>query len=540
MSMSMERREEFWDTCVVLLFVGTSLIHLVTAPMNLGASDEGLFLYEAKRILDGAVFYRDIFDIITPGGHWLMAIAFRILGPSIETARLVAALIAGLTAAAIYRTCRALSVPRALGAAAGVAHLALFQPAWPYTSPHWISTLLAIVILSRLLRQSGRPAFRVFWLGVLCGAMVIVQQQRGSVTSASVAALLTVDALLQSREAGTGPTRVLLKRLAWLGGGLLTVCVPATAIMVGSAGFGPVYEALIVHPVTRYANHLHSAWGAVNILTHEFAGYTVPVLLRWLPALIAIDLIRFTIRAKIQGVDLHARRLVLLSGYSIGQILSIWYFPDFIHIAFIGPMFAILSAEVLDAFVAAFFRDQGRRTRFTAMIAACVLAVGLWRVLAVRSLWEKNYPIVYESNFGTVHLANADLVPVIEKIRGLVETSPNREIFVYPAFPSLYLLIGGVNPTPYQLLAPGYSSVRHIEKAVRILAEREVRHVVLLTGFLTDTDPVKPYIDEHYERIPDSAVKKDSGLTLYQRRVGRSDSFSRLRSSRTPADPLQR
>ena len=44
----------------------------------------------------------------------------------------------------------------------------------------------------------------------------------------------------------------------------------------------------------------------------------------------------------------EVRALALLIVFSLASILSIEYFPDFIHIAFIAPVFFVAAAENLD------------------------------------------------------------------------------------------------------------------------------------------------------------------------------------------------
>jgi len=64
------------DVVVALVLFAGTLAYLSTLPRILGPSDEGLYLYNAKRVLDGDVLYRDIYDIITPASHYLMALAY--------------------------------------------------------------------------------------------------------------------------------------------------------------------------------------------------------------------------------------------------------------------------------------------------------------------------------------------------------------------------------------------------------------------------------------------------------------------------------
>src|SRR5262249_11492684 len=112
----------------VALFAGT-FAYLWAMPRILGPSDEGLYLYNTKRVLGGVVLHLYVYDIITPGSHYVMALAFRLFGTSIATARAVIGVVHGIAVVVAYATCRTLGVRRAIAVAAALGYLALSQPA---------------------------------------------------------------------------------------------------------------------------------------------------------------------------------------------------------------------------------------------------------------------------------------------------------------------------------------------------------------------------------------------------------------------------
>src|SRR5512139_560067 len=75
--------------CVVL-FVA-SVAYLVNRPHNLQMADEAYYLGIAKRVSEGEVLYRDVFDFLPPLFHWFLAAVFRLFGVTIEAARSVMA-----------------------------------------------------------------------------------------------------------------------------------------------------------------------------------------------------------------------------------------------------------------------------------------------------------------------------------------------------------------------------------------------------------------------------------------------------------------
>ena len=102
------------DAALALLIFAGTVLYLSWLPRNLTAADESIHLYEAKRILDGEVLYRDVFEMITPGFMYLMALLFRLFGTDFATARIAQAVLHGIAAVALYYACRKLDIRRGL------------------------------------------------------------------------------------------------------------------------------------------------------------------------------------------------------------------------------------------------------------------------------------------------------------------------------------------------------------------------------------------------------------------------------------------
>src|SRR5262245_59948233 len=107
-------RYERRDAAIVALILIATVSYIALLPHNLGPADESVHLYDAKRLLHGAVMYRDVFNDITPGWMYLMALLFWLCGTSVAVARNAMAVIHGLTAALTHATSRALGVRRGL------------------------------------------------------------------------------------------------------------------------------------------------------------------------------------------------------------------------------------------------------------------------------------------------------------------------------------------------------------------------------------------------------------------------------------------
>ena len=115
--------------------------------------------------------------------------------------------------------------------------------------------------------------------------------------------------------------------------------------VIASAGFANVWRALVVHPLLNYGGTTHCAWGHVNVMTVLQGSFTFPRLLKYLPVVVVPTVVRLIVGPR----NAEKRRLGLLVVSLASAVASIAYFPDFIHIAFIAPLFLVAASENLEA-----------------------------------------------------------------------------------------------------------------------------------------------------------------------------------------------
>jgi hypothetical protein len=471
-----------------LLIVGTAL-HCWFLPRAIGTSDEGLFLYEAKRVAEGAVLYRDVFELVTPLSTFLMAALFRAFRADIATARGADALIHGLIVAAVFGIARRLGVRRGIAVAAALLHPAWFRPIWDVSSPHWLSTLFGLGLLAELIRVPARPLLAGVWAGLI----IAVQQQRGMPLALAAAAVVVLD---HWTAVGVSAPARLARRLTGFCCGIALVILPMGAYVLWTAGARNVFEALVVHPLFNYRRQTRGvSWGAN--LTPWAKPYTVLALLRWLPVLIPVEMARAAVEFR-RG---HARwrQSAVLAGYAVAVAASILYLPDVIHIGFVAPVFAILLADQLEGVLDA-CRSRPAATLLGAGIAVAVVCLNVAQLRRVTAGKWRDYPVAYESAFGRVDFATPAEVALRERVRAALADVPGRRLFIYPGAASIYLEVGAVNPTPFQLMTPAYSRPEHFATVVEILDRERTPYVLRTVVF--GGDPLQSYLEREYEQEP--------------------------------------
>jgi hypothetical protein len=528
----MPMREHFGtrDAALALLLCLAIVAYLSYLPRDLGRADESNFLYEAKRIRDGEVMYRDFFQWVTPGGSYVMAFLFWVFGTTIDTARIGTAVLHGLTGAAVYATCRVVGVRRALALLPALAYVSICQPAWWFASWHWFSTLFMVLAMLAL---AGAPwGARPRWAivpGLVTGLLIGVQQQKGVAVAAGIGALFVLDHLIGRRGPSGESWRPLAVRLSCFSAGVALIVIPLLGTFVALAGAPAVFDALVRFPLLSYGAQVGGSfsggWGHVlPIITQGYAKLTFPTVLKYLPLALVPACLRLLL-GLYEGVDRLALRTLLVLILSSGSAaMSIWYYPDFIHVAFIAPIFLIGAAEALEWSLTTLTGAPRVNVGLGWALAAGVsglCAVHLWRNALI---FQQRFPHTHETAFGRVAFGGRWDPIVIDEMRRLLGQTSSRELFAYPLISHLYLTTGAKNPTPYQYFFVPASPPEHRQRVVDILSTRPVPYVVL-GRFSSPTGTLGEVITAHYEPVPlpprvgDLEVpKRPPPMTIYRRK----------------------
>jgi len=216
-----------------------------------------------------------------------------------------------------------------------------------------------------------------------------------------------------------------------------------------------------------------------------------------------------------------ARRaqLFVLTLFAAFTILAIAYNSDYTHLAITAPVWLLVVADTLES---VFRRVESRGRAFRH--AGALACVALLATLAVRMYRNPDsrrqfFPYPHETRFGRVDFMDEDEIAVVDMLTRLLDESPSKAMFAFPAHASLYLLVGGVNATPYQLLLENYSSPDHWTKTIDILEREKVPFVVMTRIFVNvKVDPLALYLADHYERIKVPRKKPIAVYFLYRRK----------------------
>src|SRR5262245_33460292 len=383
-----------------------AFVYLVAYPPDIGDADESYILYEAKRLWNGDVPYRDFFDFIMPGTFYFYALAYAVAGPTIVTARVATALLNAVSCGLTFALARHVASP-ALAALAAAAFVAGMVPAWNYASHNWIATFLSLataaVVLAQRWRESSRARPGV--AGGLAAALVCSHQSRGTWVALWLAIVVP---LLAWARSPSGWGRRVVRESCWAALGALVVAVPMLGWAVWRAALHGVVKATVHFVVRSYgrANVGMVRWaGSVNFFGWQPDPATWPWLLKAIPALLGIEGLALAGTILSEGLRPHVVRASLFL-LAVFTACSVFYFPDYIHVATIAPFSLIVLAGLahrLGTTIAA--------TRRPALLAAWRLgqvlvaaAVVVKGAANLTGAWARA-PVLVPSAFGTLALS---------------------------------------------------------------------------------------------------------------------------------------
>lgn len=485
--------------------------------------DEGTLVYGAQRVAEGAVPYRDFFEVMGPGTFYWLAIWFRIFGASLWVARAEVLVTGVATTLVVFWLARRLRPGGGLLPA--IVLLALTFPLWPATNHHWDSTLLALLSFAAFVSWLENSRWwQLVAAGALAGVTTLFLQQKGVLLL--FALLLT---LLILRRKHPGFVFSALGLLAGYAG-----IVSAAMLGLYAAGAFPQFVyANIIWPSTHYhkVNVMPYGYGLrawfwlawTNLLVPLFhpAGVAYALAGAFLfPFLVVAALPALLAALALSGRQVACNRTTL-PFWIVGAALwvSEIHRPDITHLIYGSPLLLILCICVWQQQTGALWRFGVRALAF------CVLLFAAYSALVTQAARTKMV-----TRRGPVYgFADDAALEFLDH-----HTRPGEAVFVYPYYPMYYFLSGTTNPTKYSILMYHINTDAQFREAISALERKKVRYVLwdtLVDGpnlkqwFPSYQHPspdkllMEPYLAEHYEQIGSK-----NGFRLMQRKDAASAS----------------
>lgn len=499
-----------------LLVASLSFAYLVSYPLAIGRADESHLLHEAMRVYDGQVPYADFFESLTPLGLYLFAGVYWLGGPSLLAARIAMAGIAALGCALLFVSVRRVAgTPEAWLATLIVVVLCL--PVWPFASLHWVSTTLGLATAAVLLadRWQGSARARPLAAGLLAGAAFCVQQQRGAFLGLWLALALAWLALAAPRGARWAALRT---TMTWGLGGAAAVVLVVLGHAAWRASLSGMLEMTFGFALKHYGptHSGRTAWAEVLPLTQMHARPTWLWLLRVAPLFLLLE--AAWLLATRGAHAWRDRQRVALCLLALLMAASVWYLPDFIHVAFVMPYLLIPAATVVFRLrtLAVWTRWPLGRHAVAAGLAV-LAAVLLARGATNRAAAFAAAPVAWQTAFGPIR-GTAGMQRLFEAIaqRLQPEADGRARLYLYPNDAWLFLTLPAENVTPFSSLVPVMFPASDFDTAVRIIAARSAGTAAVFAPVMVGEEGgrIRAALEAHY--VLDAEVEN---YRIYVRRA---------------------
>ncbi len=470
-----------------------------------GAPNEGIYLYEAQRVTEGAIPGREFIQENPPGAYYWLALFFRVFGMSLATARTVL-LFTGVGISVLVFHLARKAGSSGFGPAMYV--LATAIPLMCINSPHHDSNLFALCAFAvflvgyERLRTGYSQAWPFVLSGALAGCVSCFLQQKGVCFLAAFVAALWI----AQRKGAVKPCLLMI-------GSFSGVIIAEILPYVFWGALPDLFKSTVSMPLAGYH--------ALTQVPYGFPLWTV-----WFPPL--FSQLKLSALLLLEIPILVAISIPLLFTVSVGLVVAI--------LGFVWRS-RVFGPRLLPFWLAAYamWLSESHRVDLSHLRHGNVLLVVLFFVLCERygGRWFKRVAFACAMGamllgFTTLHGALEASQPLSTR-RGLIfthqhdgvlefllsHTRPGDSAFVYPYSPIYYFLADLRNPTRLNEIVDERKSPL-IEEVIRDLEAAKPRFAVQDTKLIGDgmkslfpaIVPLPPqerlidrYLDAHYHQV---------------------------------------
>ncbi len=231
----------------------------LTLQLKSGANfyDEGLILLNAERITLGELPYRDFWTLYSPGYFYLLAGVFELAGPNMLVARYLDIALRCLLTLEVYVLARRLTgrwaalIPWAF-VTLWLGTIRFYSyPAFPATA----AILLVVLLLQRYFADGSRPRLWLALAGAAVGLTALLRLDFGGYVGIGAALGVAAYELRRVSADGVawrGRLAALVRAEAVLVAATVVIALPLYAYLAVKAGFGTLWQDLIVFPATTF------------------------------------------------------------------------------------------------------------------------------------------------------------------------------------------------------------------------------------------------------------------------------------------------
>ena len=465
--------------------------------------DEGTLVYGAQRVAEGAVPYRDFFEVMGPGSFYWLGFFFKIFGISWLAAR-TSLMITGVgTVLTVYWLARRLRSGAAVLPA--ILMLAITIPLWPATNHHWDSNLFALLSFAAFVYWLEHPKrWILIAAAVLTAITTMFLQQKGVLLF--LAYLLIVFVLHHKQK--------WLSSAMYLVAGYLAVIAAVLCYLFSSGALSQFVYANVIWPYTNYhnVNVVSYAYGLHTLYWKSWVDLLLPIVspvaaygisdILVLPCLVVAALpVLLLVLVLSRRAESFSRATLPYWGAGFALWISEIHRADITHLIYGAPLLLVLCTHL-------WTRQEHKFWRY----GMHVLALSVALFVAFNALVAQAAQTRIVTRRGTVYaFAKDDALEFLNE-----HTQPGEKVFVYPYYPMYYFLSATTNPTRFSILMYHINTDAQFRETIAELEETKVKYVLwdtvvdgpnLKQWFPAYQQPaqdqlvLEPYLNQHYDLI---------------------------------------
>ena len=479
----MTKQRNFFNHSVsgfLFLFSSAYLYFFVRVLNRIG--DEGALVYNAQRVIEGALPSRDFVEIMGPASFYWLGLFFKLFGVHVYVARGLLMLTGSLITVLLYwMTKRIYDGPFTVLPC--IFYLFISIPLWSGTNHHWDSNLFALLSIGAFfLWQDRKQIYLLVLSGILAGLTSCFLQQKGLLIVLSLAFLLCGLGFSKNSPYYQTKKQIVLQLGTLMGSYGVVGCLVLLFYYLSGSLTG-LLHANLVAPLTGYIdlNSVPYGFYLFNFFLISYSDafqHILPfpldrmlsvlivfplMLIYWLPALLLCLAGMIWFQKSEENINFYWKILpYLVTGAALW--LSELHRKDLFHLIYGAPVLLILLF-VLWTYC---FRSKYNLQFFG--ICFVLLTVILFGYFNIRSSASADHPIA--TRRGTLYAHQEDLA-----LKFLMDnTVPGDYVFVYPYYPMYYFLADIRNPTRYSVTY--YCSIGQADEMIRDFQNKPVKYVL--------------------------------------------------------------
>lgn len=240
---------------ITLMFFGQLIYLLVGIKFGVNIYDEGVTLYGASRILEGAIPYRDFWTLYAPGQYYVLAGLFKLFGTSIITERIWDVLARVLIAFLVFLISRKLLTTKLAIIPWCISIIWIGYLHFPAYAmyPALVFSLLAILLLLEYFARPQKPRL-LMACGAAIGFATLFRHDIGAYTFLTCGPIVVAFSFanLYKEKLNQKIKLVIIKVFLPLCGGVISVLCLPTLYLVTTVPLDILFNDLIVFPLTVF------------------------------------------------------------------------------------------------------------------------------------------------------------------------------------------------------------------------------------------------------------------------------------------------